>query len=228
MLTGSCFSDDPWNQTAADNAEWLLRFKRDAGILDSGPGLDDKHHWTAVRHGTGLVSSGGAPLSNAAETVLQVPACQQVSHGATSDSRLGSNLRHKAGTVIFCSRALERGLAEFVQSEMAATGGRFPSDERLRDCAREIVGAEETAADDPELLETFKLWVTSKMAEDESEAAGTLSSQAHDSLDVASHEAFLPADMDVNMTNEDLNNILLDMNFEFDAEEDAGGAMLGI
>lgn len=25
-------SDDPWNFTAADNAEWLRRFKRDFGI----------------------------------------------------------------------------------------------------------------------------------------------------------------------------------------------------
>jgi len=34
-------SDDPWNQTAADNPEWLMRFKRDVGLLpqDSGPGL---------------------------------------------------------------------------------------------------------------------------------------------------------------------------------------------
>ncbi|RSL58977.1 hypothetical protein CEP54_007493 [Fusarium duplospermum] len=30
-------SDDAWNQTAADNDEWLQRFKRDVGIL---PGLD--------------------------------------------------------------------------------------------------------------------------------------------------------------------------------------------
>jgi hypothetical protein len=26
-------SDDPWNQTAADNAQWLRQFKRDVGIL---------------------------------------------------------------------------------------------------------------------------------------------------------------------------------------------------
>ncbi|EEU36737.1 uncharacterized protein NECHADRAFT_51835 [Fusarium vanettenii 77-13-4] len=32
-------SDDAWNQTAADNDEWLQRFKRDVGIL-AGPGLD--------------------------------------------------------------------------------------------------------------------------------------------------------------------------------------------
>lgn len=29
------FSDDPWNQTAADNPEWLLRFRSDIGIAYS-------------------------------------------------------------------------------------------------------------------------------------------------------------------------------------------------
>ncbi|KAH6716327.1 hypothetical protein BKA61DRAFT_642873 [Leptodontidium sp. MPI-SDFR-AT-0119] len=34
------YDDDPWNQTAADNAEWLIRFKRDVGLsATSGPGL---------------------------------------------------------------------------------------------------------------------------------------------------------------------------------------------
>jgi hypothetical protein len=29
-------SDDPWNQTPADNVEWLSKFKKDAGISDNG------------------------------------------------------------------------------------------------------------------------------------------------------------------------------------------------
>ena len=34
-------SGDPFNQTSADNSEWLERFKRDVGILkDVGPGLE--------------------------------------------------------------------------------------------------------------------------------------------------------------------------------------------
>jgi hypothetical protein len=33
-------SDDPFNQTSADNPEWLTRFKRGVGILeDVGPRL---------------------------------------------------------------------------------------------------------------------------------------------------------------------------------------------
>lgn len=29
------YSDDPWNQTAADNVQWLQQFKQDVGILDA-------------------------------------------------------------------------------------------------------------------------------------------------------------------------------------------------
>ncbi|UNI19577.1 hypothetical protein JDV02_005755 [Purpureocillium takamizusanense] len=43
--------DDPWNQTAADNPEWLMRFKRDVGLLpqESGPGLG-LGYFAAPRH----------------------------------------------------------------------------------------------------------------------------------------------------------------------------------
>jgi hypothetical protein len=27
-------SDDPWNQTPADNPEWLLQFKESVGLID--------------------------------------------------------------------------------------------------------------------------------------------------------------------------------------------------
>lgn len=38
-------ADDPWNQTAADNAGWLLCFKRDVGLLDLGPELIPGSSW---------------------------------------------------------------------------------------------------------------------------------------------------------------------------------------
>lgn len=34
-------SDDPWNQTAADNAQWLQQFKRDVGILSESSDLNN-------------------------------------------------------------------------------------------------------------------------------------------------------------------------------------------
>lgn len=46
--------DDPWNQTAADNAEWLMRFKRDVGILPAGPGLVNILSWNVCQGGTGF------------------------------------------------------------------------------------------------------------------------------------------------------------------------------
>jgi hypothetical protein len=55
---------------------------------------------------------------------------------------------------VFCSRDLENGLNEFVRTEMASCG--CPSDDALRAKAREILGVENTAADDTQLLEKFK------------------------------------------------------------------------
>ncbi|CZT01132.1 related to monocarboxylate transporter 4 [Rhynchosporium graminicola] len=49
--------DDPWNQTAADNAEWLIRFKRDVGLSSPslGPGLPLTHpSWRIADGGTGF------------------------------------------------------------------------------------------------------------------------------------------------------------------------------
>ncbi|KAK4103743.1 hypothetical protein N658DRAFT_421095 [Parathielavia hyrcaniae] len=48
--------DDPWNQTAADNLEWLRRFKRDAGLLTdpSLPGLPTTLAWNIAQGGSGF------------------------------------------------------------------------------------------------------------------------------------------------------------------------------
>lgn len=62
--------------------------------------------------------------------------------------------RYEAPATVFCSRELEAGLNEFMASEM--TTNVFPTDEALRAQARKILGVENTAADDPHLLEKFK------------------------------------------------------------------------
>ncbi|KAL2120606.1 hypothetical protein VTJ04DRAFT_4633 [Mycothermus thermophilus] len=48
--------DDPWNQTAADNFEWLRRFKRDVGIINdtSIPGLPSTLSWNMTQGGSGF------------------------------------------------------------------------------------------------------------------------------------------------------------------------------
>ncbi|KAL1840574.1 hypothetical protein VTJ49DRAFT_306 [Mycothermus thermophilus] len=48
--------DDPWNQTAADNYEWLRRFKRDVGLINdtSIPGLPQTLSWNMSQGGSGF------------------------------------------------------------------------------------------------------------------------------------------------------------------------------
>jgi hypothetical protein len=62
--------------------------------------------------------------------------------------------RWQKPATVFCSRELENGLGEFVKSSLAK--GDVPSDEQLRAKAREILGVQETAADDAQLLDKFK------------------------------------------------------------------------
>lgn len=64
------------------------------------------------------------------------------------------NSRYPQPAAIFCARELENGLSNFVQSEIAR--GVIPTDEALKAHAREILGVQETAADDVQLLEKFK------------------------------------------------------------------------
>jgi hypothetical protein len=62
--------------------------------------------------------------------------------------------RWQKPATVFCSRELEHGLNDLVFSEVAQ--GRFPSDDDLRAKAREILGLQETSADNQELLNKFK------------------------------------------------------------------------
>ncbi len=70
--------------------------------------------------------------------------------------------RHQPPALVFCSRELEHGLNAYVKE--CAEAHRVPTDDELRAKAREILGAEYTAADDSILLEGFKaqhaLWNT--------------------------------------------------------------------
>ncbi|CAK7563692.1 MAG: hypothetical protein SEPTF4163_001567 [Sporothrix epigloea] len=84
--------DDPWNQTAADNAEWLMRFKRDVGILpaDNGPGLTvDTTSWSLSQGGTGFAPPYCFPKAPLAP--LPTPAHDQAPGGEADSS--GSSLR---------------------------------------------------------------------------------------------------------------------------------------
>lgn len=158
--------DDPWNQTAADNAEWLIRFKRDVGLIEKGdgPGLPlGEPSWEVKGGGTGFSPPYVAPRegANIPKFKEEVDVTMQDKvfkiHPQTAEKfvrDLGYGARFAPPAQVFCSRDLETALVALVGSEKEK--GRVPSDEMLRAKAREILGVEHTAADQSELLEKFK------------------------------------------------------------------------
>ncbi|KAI0408972.1 hypothetical protein F4802DRAFT_547197 [Xylaria palmicola] len=160
--------DDPLNHTAADNVEWLQRFKIDTGILPpgSGPGLGIRSvAWSVRDGGTGFEPPYVAP--NPAATIEPLhgqpqiylndeegkpfePGVSTANHFLQTFTR-----RYPAPAKIFCSRELENGLTEYVKREVRKTGV-FPSDTQLRERARDIMSMQKTPCDDPVLLGKFK------------------------------------------------------------------------
>ncbi|KAK6603104.1 C2H2 type zinc finger domain-containing protein [Botrytis cinerea] len=160
--------DDPWNQTAADNAEWLMRFKRDAGLSpqESGPGLPTGDlSWKVSLGGTGFCPpylNPGKDVKACDTTEFEVNLAKIDERekivklrGKTANGYIkGLKQRYKMPAQVFCSRELEEALLDLVKSEKAQ--GRVPSDELLRAKAREILNMPNTAADNSQLLEKFK------------------------------------------------------------------------
>ncbi|KAI0206394.1 hypothetical protein F4808DRAFT_118067 [Astrocystis sublimbata] len=159
--------DDPFNQTAADNAEWLQRFKIDAGILPpgSGPGLGARSvAWNVQDGGTGFeppyVAPNPAamiePIHGNAKIYLNDQVKPFESDASTANHFLRTfTQRYPAPAKIFCSRELEKGLTEYVKRELQKTGV-FPSDTQLQARARDILGMSRTPCDDAILLGKFK------------------------------------------------------------------------
>ncbi|PQE29983.1 hypothetical protein CJF32_00000658 [Rutstroemia sp. NJR-2017a WRK4] len=161
--------DDPWNQTAADNAEWLLRFKRDVGLApaNSGPGLPTGViSWQLSSGGSGFcppyVKPGkdlkaGEAQDDIELNVARVGEASKVVKvkGHTVNGYINTlKTRYQPPAQVFCSRELEDALCELVNVEKEH--GRVPSDEMLRAKAREVLKVQNTAADDEELLAKFK------------------------------------------------------------------------
>ena len=154
-------NDDPWNQTAVDNAEWLLRFKRSNGLAspEDGPGMPKTLEEVDMHcSGTGLT-----PSNLTAEDLVEVTHLQEENttdwRKPINSSSSCTNDAHKsvprlAVPTTFSSWKLESSLADYVNQSM--TQGYVPTDEQLRSQARAIVGAPMTSADDPMLLEKFK------------------------------------------------------------------------
>ncbi|KAF9870299.1 C2H2 type zinc finger domain-containing protein [Colletotrichum karsti] len=209
--------DDGWNQTAADanNAEWLQRFKRDAGIAkDPGPGLPVGDSWSLSQGGSGFAPPYAFPRGDMApfsdgSAGVPVRDLRFDTDSAVLNTYLQTfKTRYAKPATIFCARELEDGLIRFVESDMSITG-RFPEDDAIRAQARLILKQPITAADDPTLLEKFKSWMMAKQA-------GT---QQQPQLSASSSAAALPADMNLTISDAEMNNILQDMNMDFSAAD---------
>ncbi|KKA29911.1 hypothetical protein TD95_001473 [Thielaviopsis punctulata] len=166
--------DDPWNQTAADNVEWLRRFKRDVGLLcDGGPGLSsaDNGSWSVRQGGTGFAPPFAYPKNGFTEHVssqqvveIDVRGKKFDTEGGVASKYLESlTERYPRPATIFCSRELETGLIEYV-SRAVALGSGFPSDAELRTEAQRILDTQPTAADDAVLLQQFCNMVRQRLA----------------------------------------------------------------
>ena len=154
--------DDPWNQTAADNAEWLIRFKRDVGLAPSstGPGLPcSQPSWRVGMGGSGFappyLHPKGPPAPFTEDVAVKMKHKVYKVQAKTAGQFLHSmGERWARPATVFCSRELESELGDFVRAQVEQ--GVVPSDEALRAKARAILGVGVTAADDGSLLEKFK------------------------------------------------------------------------
>lgn len=217
-------SDDPWNYTAADNAEWLHRFKRDTGIIsDSGPGLPPGYAWAVEQGGTGFAPpyaflGDHDPVNNDVEVAMRAGAKSiTAGHSAVNSylEELTSSPNRKPA-VIFCSRELEWGLQQYAKAHFIDTG-LLPSDMALKAKAREILKTGTTAADDPVLLDKFKEWLLTKLPQ---LASGEPIKQAADNVD--SVPSAMPTNMNINISDAEIGDILKDVDFDFGLGEMEG------
>ncbi|KIH90179.1 homeobox and c2h2 transcription factor [Sporothrix brasiliensis 5110] len=259
--------DDPWNQTAADNAEWLMRFKRDVGILpaEDGPGLPtDFTAWSVSQGGSGFAppycfpkmpiapfpspedeaGDASSGMSNTSATQMQNTTMLGIDFelpSETANKFLQSfTTRYAKPATVFCSRELENGLTDYVRTTVAQNGQPFPDDEALRAKAREILGRTTelgTPADDKELLVKFKEMVRGMLTANQTQQGMAQLPTMPEVFDMNlgdatamnlannhQHVNGMPLDMGVmnvdlnldSVTQEDMDNLLQDMNFEFE------------
>lgn len=216
------FSDDPWNQTAADNAEWLERFKRDLGLAkETGPGLPIGKQWALEQGGSGFAPPYAYPKSYLDK--MDVGVANQ--DGGNATNIYMDTLRNpgcKPATV-FCSRELEQGLIGFVKEHAATHEGSMPSDQDIMRKGREVLHSQTTAAEDPVLLGKFKAHVRENLPclrGDEDEEDLVQVSPVLNQQDLAGGVPLL------SMTDAEVDSMLQEMDFDFDAMDDIAGMEL--
>lgn len=167
-------SDDPLNHTAADNAEWLQRFKRSVGILPAtdGDGLPEctwtdspqrPKPWSKTTAFPGASSAEPAPFTSAEPMQIDGEPLPSLDFGSIE----AMDIQQMGRGAVFASRDFEDKLVQFAVSEVASSG-RMPPEEAIQARAKELSGFEvwqtaPTPADDPVLLEKFKKLVVEKV-----------------------------------------------------------------
>ncbi|KAJ4389891.1 hypothetical protein N0V93_007363 [Gnomoniopsis smithogilvyi] len=194
--------DDPLNHTAADNAEWLLRFKRSVGILPAtdGEGLPE-YMWKGS--GQRAMPWQGTTPSQGASPDAMIPSMStqpmQIDSRPLPNLDFGSieatNVQHRDTGSIFASPEFEDKLVQFAVSEVASSG-RIPPDEAIQARAKELLGFEvwqtaPTPAEDPVLLAKFKKLVvervTAVLADQVEQGSGSIRSSHATSFSVIDH-----------------------------------------
>jgi hypothetical protein len=220
----------------------MQRFKRDVGILprESGPGLSPEDlQWTASKGGTGfappfVVLNPQATLEPLTENpkVFCRDSSKLFELDAATVNRYVKSLpqRYPAPAKIFCSRELENGLTEYVKREVSKTG-KMPTDDQMRERAKDIMSMQKTAADDPVLLEKFKTILQQMGIAPSAPTSGMVTPMVAPTPMVASassampeHSApyiapdllnLLPSGADISLTDEQVSNILQEMDTDF-------------
>ncbi|SPN99602.1 related to monocarboxylate transporter 4 [Cephalotrichum gorgonifer] len=210
--------DDPWNQTAADNAEWLYRFKVDMGIIRGGQGLPSTNDWDVKQGGTGFAPPYAFPAGGFGKTDLLAREAQADGMQVTAETTPAC---YPPPAKVFCSRELEEGLKDLVQHKSIC--GAFPSDEELRERAKVILGTPTTAADNPTLLEKFKT-----MMQGEAGVTGTVRAPASATrVGMGSGLDGLELDFSGDMGSMLMEDMDMNFNFMFDTQDTTMGSGLG-
>lgn len=217
--------DDPWNQTAADNAEWLQRFKRDVGITkDGGPGLPESYGWAMEQGGTGFAppyacpkSDNIDPFDNAVPVEMRDGA-KAFMAGPTAANSFVDTLAepHTRPAKVFCSRELEARLLQYAE-RYVLSHGNMPGDVALRETARQILKTDYTAADDDMLLTKFKELVCEKMPfleQKQQQEQQKTQQSVFDAENAPVDAAALPSSMIGDEAGADFDLMLQDMEFE--------------
>jgi len=141
--------------------------------------------------------------------------------------------RHQPPATVFCARELEAGLVAFVENEAAL----LDDDEAIRSKARDILKTPRTAADDPVLLEKFKSMMRERLSLAGSSGIqtqtqpqplvgqnqGTHGETQMSGMVTPGMELLMPSgmdfpfssDIDLTMTDGELNDILQEIDFDF-------------